>query len=94
MDDAQAKIIVALIGFFGSIAGVIIGYFTSSKKQLIDSARREQAQKDQFERLFAEMSEVKKRLDEHNHYAEKFGNIEKTIIGMGKDLEYLRKEVK
>ena len=92
MDENTVKIIVAIIGLVGSLAGVLIGYFTTAKKQSIENARREQEQKDQFERLFSEMNEVKKRLDEHNHYAEKFGSIEKSIISISKDVEYLRKD--
>lgn len=92
MNENTAKIIVAIIGLVGSLFGVMVGYFTTAKKQSIENVRREQQQKDQFERLFSEMNEVKKRLDEHNHYAEKFGSIEKTIVSISKDLEYLRKD--
>lgn len=52
---------------------------------------REQKQQDMFERMFDELDAVKKRLDTHNHYAEKFGTIEKSIIIMQKDIEYIKK---
>lgn len=92
MNENAVKIIVAIIGLVGSLFGVMVGYFTTVKKQSIENVRREQEQKDQFERLFSEMNEVKKRLDEHNHYAEKFGRIEQSIISISKDVEYLRKD--
>lgn len=52
---------------------------------------REQKQQDMFDRMFYELDGVKKRLDTHNHYAEKFGTIEKSIIIMQKDIEYIKK---
>ena len=57
-------------------------------------AKREQEQADNFSRLFLEMDGIKKRLDTHNKYAEKFTSIDTTLIAMQKDIEYLRKEKK
>lgn len=90
-EDNIVKIIVALISLLGVILGVIVGYVGRSKKQAIIDAKREQKQTDLFDRLFTEMEGIKKRLDTHNHYAEKFGTIEKTIVTMQKDIEYIRK---
>lgn len=57
-----------------------------------------QKQQDNTERIFEELDGIKRRLDEHNHYAEKFGdvtehmsNMDTTIALMQKDIEYLRK---
>lgn len=91
MDDGQAKIIVALIGLLGTIFGVLGGFYARSKKQAIEDAKREQNQTNQFDKLFSEMSDIKKRLDIHNHYAEKFGEIEISLAGIKKDIEYIRK---
>lgn len=91
MDDATAKIIVGLIGLLGTILGLIAGYFGRSRKRAVEEAKREQEQADLFNRLFIEMDGIKKRLDEHNHYAEKIGDIEITLTGIRKDIEYLRK---
>lgn len=91
MNDVQAKIIVALIGLLGTILGILGGFYGRSKKQAIEEAKREQNQADQFSRLFTEMNEIKKRLDVHNKYAEKFGEIEISLAGIKKDIEYDRK---
>ena len=90
-EDNIVKIITAIISLFGVVLGVIVGYIGRSKKQAIIDAKREQKQTDLFDRLFNEIEGVKKRLDTHNHYAEKFGTIEKTIVTMQKDIEYIRK---
>lgn len=91
-EDNIVKIIVALISLCGVVLGIIVGYLGRSRKQAIIDAKREQQQNDLFDRLFREMEGIKKRLDTHNHYAEKFDTIEKTIITMQKDIEYIRKE--
>ena len=91
-EDNIVKIIVALIALSGTILGIIVGYITKSKKQAIIDAKREQKQNDLFEHLFDEINEIKKRLDTHNKYAEKFGEVEKSLTAIKKDIEYLRKE--
>lgn len=92
MEDSQAKIIVAIIALVGTIFGAVLGYIGKSRKIAIDEAKREQEQSDLFNKIFEEMKDIKKKLDEHNHYAEKFGEIEKSIIAIKKDIEYIRKE--
>lgn len=87
----NTEIIVALIGFAGVISGTFFGYLGRSKKQSIIDAQREQKQMDQFTLVFKQMEEIKKRLDTHNRYAEKFGDIEKSVIAIKKDIEYIRK---
>lgn len=86
------EIIVALIGFAGVTFGAFFGYLGKTKKQAIREAMREQEQKDMFVKIFEEMRQIKTRLDEHNSYADKIGSIEKSIISIKKDIEYLRKD--
>ena len=93
-EDNIVKIIVAIIALIGTILGFVSGIIYRSKKQAIVDARREQEQKDNFKQLFDEMAGIKRRLDEHNHYAEKFGSIEKSLVSMQKDIEYIRKDFK
>lgn len=92
--DNVTQILIAIIALFSSLFGAIIGYLGKAKKQAVIEARREQQQNDLFDRLFKEMEDIKKRLDVHNHYAEKFGEIEQSMIAIKKDIEYLRKEKK
>ena len=89
--DNITQILVAVIALISSIFGAILGYVGRSKKQAVIDAKREQEQADMFARLFSEMDGIKKRLDVHNQYAEKFGDIDKSLISIKKDIEYLRK---
>lgn len=92
--DNITQILVAIIALLSSIFGGVLGYIGRSKKQAIYDAKREQEQSDLFERVFNELAGIRKRLDEHNRYAEKFGEIEITLTAIKKDIEYLRKEKK
>ena len=83
-------IIVALIGFAGIVVGAIIGYFTSVKKNAVIEAKREQEQSDNFKERFRRFDATDKRLDEHNHYAEKLNDMSKAVVAMQKDIEFLK----
>ncbi len=87
----NTEIINALIGFAGVCVGAILGYMGKNKRQAILDAKREQEQMDNMALILDEMNEIKKRLDQHNKYAEKFGDIEKSIISIQKDIQYIRK---
>lgn len=86
------QILVALIALLSTVFGGILGYIGRNRKQAVIEAKREQQQADSFEKLFQEMDGIKKRLDVHNKYAEKFGDIELSLTSIKKDIEYLRKE--
>ena len=86
------NIIVALI------TGVcaVVGHLISQKKTCDDEikdAQREQKQLDQLEAMDERFKVIEKKLDEHNGYAEKFGEISTSIVAIRKDLEYLKKGV-
>ena len=85
---------ISIIGFAGVCVGAIFGYMGKSRKQATQDAKREQEQRDSFLQIFKSLEEVKKRLDEHNHYAEKFSEIKLDIEGIKKDIEYIRKDLK
>ena len=84
------EIIIAIIGLIGSIIGAVLTYLAKSKKLAIEEAKREQKQNDQFEKIFDDLSGIKRRLDEHNHYAEKLGSIEKSLLSVNKDIEFMK----
>lgn len=90
-EDNVVKIIVAIIALLSAFLGGLLGYIGKSKKQSIEEAKHEQSQSDLFERLITEMKAIKQRLDTHNKYAEKFGEIEISLASIKKDIEYLRK---
>lgn len=106
MDDNTAKIIVSIVGLIGTVIGSLFTYLVKSKNQAIKDAEREQAQKDHINMIFEEQQKIKKRLDEHNGYAEKFANTSKDLAIMAveqknivcrldnlqKDIDYLKSD--
>lgn len=87
------NIIVALIT---GVCAVVGQYLISQKKTCDDEirdAQREQKQLDQLEAMDERFKVIEKKLDEHNGYAEKFGEISTSIVAIRKDLEYLKKGV-
>ena len=106
MDENAVKIVVAIIGLIGTLIGGFSTYFVTSKKQAIQDAKREQNQNDKFDFIITEIGGVKKRLDEHNHYAERFTENAKDIAIMNerqkslatsiekiqKDIDYLKSD--
>lgn len=91
-EDNLIKLAIGILGLIGTCVGAVFGYISRSKKQAVIDAKREQEQADNFTRLFTEMDGIKKRLDVHNKYAEKFGDIELSLTAIKKDIEYLRKD--
>lgn len=81
-------VLVAIISVVGSIIGACIAARSAvdkkSREDDIKAAQREQRQQDQLE-------EIKQKLDIHNGYAEKLGEIQLDIAGIHKDIEYLSK---
>lgn len=86
------EIIVSLIGFAGVCVGALFGYMGKSRKRVAEEARRDQQQKDRWTKVLEEMGEIKLRLDQHNKYAEKFADIDKSLVSIKKDIEYIRRE--
>lgn len=85
------SIIIATIPAIASVIGAFIAAQSAVDKKTreddIKDAQREQRQQDQLE-------EIKQKLDIHNGYAEKLGEIQLDIAGIHKDIEYLRKRTK
>lgn len=106
MDENTTKIVVALIGLTGTVIGSLFTYLVKSKNQAIKDAEREQAQRDQIDMVLQEQQKIKKRLDDHNHYAEKFADTSQSIAVLAveqkniicsldkvqKDIDYLKSD--
>ena len=82
-----SAIIVGLLAVAGSLVGNFALMRKKSQEAELKETERETRQEDR-------MKSIEKKLDEHNHYAEKLSSIEKSMIAMQKDIEYLRKEKK
>ena len=86
----NTEVLTAIIGATAVILSALLGYFSAVKKHEVEDAKREQEQKDQFKEIFKQMSNIEKRLDEHNHYAEKYVETAKTLVAIQKDIAFLK----
>lgn len=83
------SIAVALItGILAVIGSYVSNVAIVRKKAREDEIKDAERETRQAMRLDA----IEKKLDIHNGYAEKFGDIQKDIAVVKKDIEYLRKE--
>lgn len=87
MSDA---VLGALIGAFSAIVIQILVNRQAQKQNDIKIAVRNQKLDDQFSLIQTRLSEVEHKLDIHNGYAEKFGEINTSIALIQKDLSYLK----
>ena len=76
-------IIVALITATASI----IGQWLISRKQKADNETRQAVRDAQFE---DRLKHIEERLEQHNQYAEKLGDVAISLAKMSKDIEYLK----
>ena len=87
----ESSIVVAIITGCVTLIGYSIKSSRKSKADEIKEAIREQEQKDRFDAFNKRLDNIDKKLDEHNHYAEKFGVVEVKLVSIAKDIEYLKK---
>lgn len=81
------EVIVALITGGVSLLGNLLASLSLRKKDAITRAIHEQQLVDKLDRL-------EKKVDEHNSYGKKFGDVATAMVAMQKDIEYLRKATK
>lgn len=86
----ETTIICTIITGLASVTGSYLAILKTNKESEIKNAVREQKQQDQIETVKTELKEVKDRLDKHNHYAEKFNDINVSIKSVQKDIEYIK----
>lgn len=67
------SIIVAIIAGLTTIIGTSLVNYREAKKDSMKRAVREAL-------IDEKLESIEEKLDEHNHYAEKFGEIEKSIV--------------
>ena len=80
MSDA---IIVALI----TAGASVICQMIISAKTRRDTETKQAVRDKEFE---DRLESIEKRLDQHNHYAEKLGDISIALTAIKKDIEYIR----
>ena len=90
MSDA---IIVGLMSVGGSIIVQCIISHAKARETNTNIAVHEQKQEDAINNINQQLAEVKRRLDSHNGYAEKFAKNTKDMALMQKDIEFIKKQV-
>lgn len=90
MDNSIATIIVAIITSLGGIIGAYLAVQKGNRESEIKDAQREQRQSDRLDRIDERIANLEKKVDIHNGYAEKFGEIANSMTALSKDIEYLK----
>lgn len=79
-----SNIIVAVLAVVGSYVANMTITLRKSREDAQKDIERETRQDDR-------MKAIEHKLDIHNGYAEKLNNIEKSIISIQKDIDYIKK---
>ena len=90
MNADATSIIVAVISSVGGIIGAYLAVQKGNRESEIKDAQREQRQSDRLDRIDEKVEELSKKVDIHNGYAEKFGEVAQSMTAMAKDIEYLK----
>lgn len=85
-------IIVALISSVGGIIGAYLAVQKGNRERDIKDAQREQRQADRLDSIDEKIKRLEKKVDEHNEYGRKFGEVATSLVSMAKDIEYLKKK--
>lgn len=88
--SATSAVIAAGLGFIGTL----LRDQKKSREEEIKEAKRQQYQDDRDDYFDKQIESVKKKLDEHNHYAKKFEECNIRLTGLEKDVSYLREDFK
>lgn len=85
-------IIVALISSVGGIIGAYLAVQKGNRERDIKDAQREQRQADRLDSIDEKIKRLEKKVDEHNEYGRKFGEVATSLVSMAKDIEYLKRK--
>lgn len=86
-ESIAVAVITGVLAVFGTWVGNVSVSRKKTREDAIREARRDQELKDKLDRL-------EKKVDEHNGWGEKFGEIKKDIAVIKTEIEILRKEHK
>lgn len=86
-ESIAVAVITGVLAVFGAWVGNVSVSRKKTREDAIREARRDQELKDKLDRL-------EKKVDEHNGWGEKFGEIKKDIAVIKTEIEILRKEHK
>lgn len=86
-ESIAVAVITGVLAVFGTWVGNVSVSRKKTREDAIREARRDQELKDKLDRL-------EKKVDEHNGWGEKFGDIKRDIAVIKTEIEILRKEHK
>ena len=78
------SVITALITGGVTLTVNLLANWSARKKDAVDNAIRDQELRDKLDVL-------EKKVDLHNSYGQKFGDVATAMVSMQKDIEYLKK---
>ena len=79
------SIIIAILAVFASYVGNVTISFRKKRSEELKEVEREARQAEQ-------LKSIERKLDIHNGYAKRLEQIEKSMVSLQKDVEFLRKE--
>lgn len=96
MSDEVKIAIISLISAGISAGFAFLGNIVIAKRKTreeeIKEAKRQQYNDDRDDYFDKAIAKVNQKLEEHNHYAKKFEEVNIKLTGLVKDVEYLRKD--
>lgn len=87
----DSTIINAIISGIVTLIVAYIGFLKIRKGNDVKNAVREQQQSDRLDRIDEKLTTLTKKIDIHNSYGDKIGQIREDIALIKKDIEYLKK---
>ena len=91
MDSSIAQLLGTIITAVASVTGAYLAVRKGSQEQEINNAQREQRQADRLDSIDEKIKRLEKKVDEHNEYGRKFGEVATSLVSMAKDIEFLKK---
>lgn len=82
------SVLIAIITGILAVLGSYVGNVSISRKKAREDAIRE-AKKEQS--LTDRLDRLEKKVEEHNYWGKKFGDVSESIKGIQKDIEWLKK---
>lgn len=93
MEQLLGVIISAALGAVGVLGVQFLKNIASKREHDLDTAMHEQQQEAKLNLIAANQEEIKKKLDIHNGYAERFVEIEKAMIRVDDRLDSIETHV-
>lgn len=87
MESIAVAIITGVLAVLGTYMGNVTITRKKTREDAVREAKREQEWNDRLDRL-------EKKVDQHNGWGEKFGDIKQDIAVIKTELEFIRKEIK